>query len=61
LDWPRHKTKRAIDVFSPSGVGSARKPPVLMKGGDVCEVEIERIGTLRNRIVYEEGTRVNAA
>lgn len=35
---------------TPSGVGAARKPPLWMKSGDVVEVEIERIGTLRNPI-----------
>lgn len=38
---------------TPSGVGYARKPPVYMKAGDVCEVSIERIGTLRN-VVRDE-------
>jgi acylpyruvate hydrolase len=38
---------------TPEGVGQARKPPVFMKGGDVCEIEIEGIGTLRNPIVDE--------
>jgi acylpyruvate hydrolase len=38
---------------TPSGVGHARKPPVWMKKGDVCEVEIEGIGTLRNFIKDE--------
>ena len=38
---------------TPSGVGYARHPPVWMKHGDVCEVEIEGIGTLRNRIADE--------
>ncbi len=37
----------------PSGVGAARKPPVFMKPGDVCEVEVERIGVLRNPIAQE--------
>jgi 2-keto-4-pentenoate hydratase/2-oxohepta-3-ene-1,7-dioic acid hydratase in catechol pathway len=35
---------------TPAGVGQARTPPVWMKAGDVIEVEIERIGTLRNPI-----------
>jgi acylpyruvate hydrolase len=35
---------------TPSGVGFARKPPLFMKDGDVCEIEIERIGLLRNPI-----------
>lgn len=38
---------------TPSGVGQARTPPVFMKGGDVCEIEIEGVGTLRNPIVDE--------
>ena len=36
---------------TPSGVGLARKPPLWMKAGDVCEVEIEKIGVLRNPVV----------
>jgi 2-keto-4-pentenoate hydratase/2-oxohepta-3-ene-1,7-dioic acid hydratase in catechol pathway len=43
-----------IFTGTPSGVGFARKPPVWMKNGDVCEVEIERIGTLRNPIADEK-------
>jgi 2-keto-4-pentenoate hydratase/2-oxohepta-3-ene-1,7-dioic acid hydratase in catechol pathway len=31
----------------------ARKPPVWMKPGDVVEVEIEKIGLLRNSVVAE--------
>jgi acylpyruvate hydrolase len=42
-----------IVMGTPSGVGYARKPPVYMKAGDVCEVEIERIGMLRN-VVRDE-------
>ena len=40
-----------IFTGTPPGVGFARKPPVLLKGGDVCEVEIEKVGLLRNRFV----------
>jgi len=39
---------------TPSGVGFARKPPLWMKNGDVCEVEIEKIGTLSNPIKAEK-------
>lgn len=35
---------------TPSGVGTARTPPVYLKPGDVVEVEIERLGTLRNSV-----------
>jgi len=38
---------------TPSGVGQARTPPVFMKGGDVCEIDIEGVGVLRNPIVDE--------
>lgn len=38
---------------TPSGVGMARKPQVWMKAGDVCEVEVEGVGVLRNAIVDE--------
>lgn len=38
---------------TPAGVGMARKPPLFMKHGDVCEVEIEGIGILRNTIEDE--------
>jgi acylpyruvate hydrolase len=43
-----------IVTGTPSGVGAARKPPVWMKHGDVCEIEIEGIGTLRNPIEDEK-------
>lgn len=36
------------------GVGAFREPPVWMKPGDQVEVEIARIGTLRNSIVDEQ-------
>lgn len=35
------------------GVGAFREPPVWMKPGDIVEIEIERIGILRNSIVDE--------
>jgi 2-keto-4-pentenoate hydratase/2-oxohepta-3-ene-1,7-dioic acid hydratase in catechol pathway len=42
-----------IFTGTPSGVGFARKPPVFLKPGDVAEVEIERLGVLRNPVVAE--------
>ncbi|MFT3770959.1 MAG: fumarylacetoacetate hydrolase family protein [Minicystis sp.] len=41
---------------TPSGVGAARNPPRFLKHGDVCEVEIERLGLLRN-VVADAHTR----
>ena len=38
---------------TPAGVGYARTPPVFMKPGDICEIEIESIGVLRNSIADE--------
>ena len=39
---------------TPSGVGFARKPPVWMQHGDICEIEIEGVGLLRNPIENEK-------
>jgi acylpyruvate hydrolase len=39
---------------TPSGVAHARKPPAWMRHGDVCEIEIEGIGILRNPIEDEK-------
>jgi len=38
---------------TPAGVGMARKPPLFMKHGDICEVEIEGLGILRNTVEDE--------
>jgi 2-keto-4-pentenoate hydratase/2-oxohepta-3-ene-1,7-dioic acid hydratase in catechol pathway len=49
-------TLEAGDVIvmgTPGGVGVARDPQVWMKAGDVCEVEIEGIGLLKNTVVAE--------
>lgn len=42
-----------IITGTPSGVGMARKPQVWMRAGDICEVELESIGILRNTVVDE--------
>ncbi len=42
-----------IVTGTPSGVGVARNPKVFMKPGDRCEVEIEGIGILTNRIAQQ--------
>ena len=52
-------TLEAGDIIvtgTPAGVGLARKPPLWMKPGDVCEVELEGLGVLRNSIA-DQGTR----
>ena len=43
-----------IATGTPGGVGFGRKPPVWMKAGDVIEVTIESIGTIRNEVVDEQ-------
>jgi 2-keto-4-pentenoate hydratase/2-oxohepta-3-ene-1,7-dioic acid hydratase in catechol pathway len=42
-----------IATGTPEGVGHRRTPPLWMKPGDVLEVEITGIGTLRSRVVDE--------
>lgn len=42
-----------ISTGTPSGVGFGRSPQVWMRPGDVIEVDIDRIGILRNEIVAE--------
>jgi len=39
-----------IATGTPPGVGHARKPPVWMRDGDVVEIEIGKIGVLRNPV-----------
>ena len=50
-----------IVTGTPAGVGLARVPPLWMRPGDVCEVEVEGIGILRNPVVDEAGERRAAA
>lgn len=44
-----------IATGTTGGVGAAQKPPLWMRPGDRIEVEIERIGTLSNPVIAEEG------
>jgi 2-keto-4-pentenoate hydratase/2-oxohepta-3-ene-1,7-dioic acid hydratase in catechol pathway len=44
-----------IATGTPGGVGFARQPPVWLLPGDVIEVSIEGVGTIRNRVVAESG------
>src|SRR5690606_27407940 len=49
-------TLEAGDVIvsgTPAGIGWARDPKLIMRDGDVCEVTVEKLGTLRNPIVDE--------
>ena len=42
-----------IITGTPHGVGMARTPQRWLQPGDITEVEIERIGVLRNPVVEE--------
>ena len=42
-----------IVTGTPAGVGVARSPQLFMKHGDICEIEIEGIGVLRNPILND--------
>jgi len=42
-----------IATGTPAGVGWSKKPPRFMKPGDVCEVQIEGVGLLRNPITAQ--------
>jgi acylpyruvate hydrolase len=44
-----------IATGTPGGVGFARQPPVWLQPGDVIEITIESLGTIRNRVVAEDG------
>lgn len=43
-----------IATGTPGGVGFARTPPVWLRPGDVIEVTVQDIGTIRNRVVAED-------
>ena len=42
-----------IGTGTPPGVGAARKPPKSLKAGDLIEMSVENIGTLRNRVAKD--------
>jgi len=43
-----------IVTGTPGGVGARRTPTVWMRNGDVVEVEVERVGILRNPVANED-------
>jgi 2-keto-4-pentenoate hydratase/2-oxohepta-3-ene-1,7-dioic acid hydratase in catechol pathway len=53
-DFTQLSAGDVIATGTPEGVGHRRTPPLWMKPGDVLEVEITGIGTLRSRIVDEK-------
>lgn len=40
-----------IATGTPFGVGFSRQPPIYLTNGDVCEIEIDKIGVLTNPVV----------
>ncbi|OXR50039.1 5-carboxymethyl-2-hydroxymuconate isomerase [Pusillimonas sp. T2] len=42
-----------IATGTPGGVGFKREPQVYMKPGDICEIEITKVGLLRNPIAQD--------
>jgi 2-keto-4-pentenoate hydratase/2-oxohepta-3-ene-1,7-dioic acid hydratase in catechol pathway len=40
-----------IITGTPEGVGMGRTPQLWLKPGDVCEIELERVGVLKNTII----------
>jgi acylpyruvate hydrolase len=49
--WYRFSPGDVITTGSPDGVGYARNPQVFMQHGDVVEVEVSRVGILRNPVI----------
>jgi 2-keto-4-pentenoate hydratase/2-oxohepta-3-ene-1,7-dioic acid hydratase in catechol pathway len=52
--WTLLRPGDVIVTGTPGGVGAARTPPLWMKPGDEVEVEIDRVGLLKNRVAAEE-------
>lgn len=50
-----------IVTGTPSGVGMARKPQLFMQDGDICDIELEGVGILRNFIADEVAVAAPAA
>jgi 2-keto-4-pentenoate hydratase/2-oxohepta-3-ene-1,7-dioic acid hydratase in catechol pathway len=46
-----------IATGTPEGVGVARQPPVFLQAGDVVRSEVEKIGTIENRVLVPAARR----
>ena len=53
-EWTELVPGDVIVTGTPGGVGFVRNPPIFMKPGDTCEVEVDMIGTLVNPIAAEK-------
>lgn len=43
----------AVLTGTPAGVGAFMKPKTFLRDGDVVEVEMHKVGTLRNKIKFQ--------
>jgi len=43
----------AVMTGTPQGVGAFLTPKLFLQDGDVVEIEMEKVGTLRNKINFE--------
>lgn len=43
-----------IMTGTPSGVAAFMKPPAWLQDGDVVEMELQEVGTMRNKMVFEK-------
>jgi 2-keto-4-pentenoate hydratase/2-oxohepta-3-ene-1,7-dioic acid hydratase in catechol pathway len=63
-DLSRGVTLLAGDVIAtgtPSGIGMGRQPPEYLQHGDIVEAEVQGIGVLRNRILFEPQSSLGAS
>ena len=51
--WTVLQPGDVIATGTPGGVGARRTPPLWMKAGDMLEVDVERLGCLRNPVAQE--------
>ena len=47
-----------VSTGTPSGVGALANPPRFLAAGDLVRVEIERLGSIENRVVAEPADTV---
>ncbi|MGC2191357.1 MAG: fumarylacetoacetate hydrolase family protein [Candidatus Dormiibacterota bacterium] len=48
-----------IATGTPGGVGMGHQPPLWLAPGDIVEVTVEGVGTIRNRVVAEDSQKVS--
>lgn len=43
-----------VSTGTPAGIGSAQRPPVVLKSGDIVELEIDQLGSQKNPVIGAE-------